>query len=82
MKIQASLIFMFILSFFALHQCAKMNVRGIEDSNIVIPSNCVHVMCSRIFVRNCWCCPGPDRKCWKDEASCDAICLRPHLPPK
>ena len=59
-----------------------MNVRGIEDSNIVIPSNCVHVMCSRIFVRNCWCCPGPDRKCWKDEASCDAICLRPHLPPK
>ncbi|WZZ58651.1 hypothetical protein YC2023_058758 [Brassica napus] len=56
---------------------AKMNVRGIEDSNIVITSNCVHARCSKIFVRDCWCCPGRVRKCWKDEASCDAICPRP-----
>ncbi|CAN6881203.1 hypothetical protein Bca4012_071502 [Brassica carinata] len=82
MKIHASLIFMFILSFFALHQCARMNVRGIDDSNIVMTSNCVHVTCSRIFVRDCWCCPGRVRKCWKDKASCDAICPRTHLPPK
>ncbi|KAH0911580.1 hypothetical protein HID58_034901 [Brassica napus] len=60
-----------------------MNVRGIEDSNIVITSNCVHARCSKIFVRDCWCCPGRVRKCWKDEASCNAICPRPpHLPPK
>ncbi|KAG2298252.1 hypothetical protein Bca4012_009453 [Brassica carinata] len=82
MKIHASLIFMFILSFLALHQCAKMNVKGIEDSNIVITSNCVKGVCSRIFVRDCWCCPGLTRKCWEDKASCDAICPRPHLPPK
>lgn len=59
-----------------------MNVRRIEDSNIVITSNCVKGMCSRIFVRDCWCCPGLSRKCWEDKASCDAICPRPHLPPK
>ena len=54
-----------------------MNVKGIEDSNIVITSNCVQAGCFHIFKKDCWCCPGPDRKCWKDKASCDAICPRP-----
>ncbi|KAF8116041.1 hypothetical protein N665_0023s0020 [Sinapis alba] len=82
MNIQASLIFMFTLTFFALHECAKTNVRGIEDQNIVITSNCVHDTCFGLFIRNCWCCPGLHVKCWNDKAACDAICPRPRLPPK
>ncbi|KAF8114110.1 hypothetical protein N665_0042s0032 [Sinapis alba] len=82
MIIQASLVCMFTLSFFALHQCEMADVREIMEPNIVISSNCYHGICSGLFIRNCWCCGVPHGLCYDSKPSCDAVCPRPHSPPK
>lgn len=62
----------------------KADVREMMEPNIVISSYCYHETCgSSFFVKNCWCCEAPhDGRCYDDKPSCDAVCPRPHPPPK
>ncbi|WZZ08072.1 hypothetical protein YC2023_093993 [Brassica napus] len=80
MKIQTSLICILIISLFVLHHCARMEVREIDKSNIIISSNCYNV---KWFKKFGWCCKSlKGIPCWHDKASCDKVCPPPHYPPK
>ncbi|CAH2060224.1 unnamed protein product [Thlaspi arvense] len=75
MKSQSILICMFMLSLFALHQCASMDVGEIEKSNRIILGMCVHRACHSWFKRDCFCCMRNIKNCWKEKAQCESNCL-------
>ncbi|KAG5412255.1 hypothetical protein IGI04_008574 [Brassica rapa subsp. trilocularis] len=75
MKIQTSLMCIFIISLFTLHQCARIYIREMDKSNIIIDSNCYH---TNWFNKRGWCCTAlKGDPCWGDKASCDSTCPRP-----
>ncbi|KFK23252.1 hypothetical protein AALP_AAs51800U000500 [Arabis alpina] len=75
MKSHTSLIFMFMLSLFALHQCAKMDVREIEKPNKIVIPNCIRDNCGRTKYKKCWCCVrNGGTPCWWNQASCESKC--------
>ncbi|CAH2060223.1 unnamed protein product [Thlaspi arvense] len=75
MKSQTTLICMFMLSLFALHQCARMDVGEIEKSNNkIILGMCLHRACHSWFTKDCFCCLRDIKKCWKEMAQCESNC--------
>ncbi|EOA36579.1 hypothetical protein CARUB_v10011759mg [Capsella rubella] len=78
MKSQTVLFFIFMFSFFVLHQCIQEvdDVRGgIESgrSKLTIP-NCVPAQCGKegFFKRNCWCCFRDLNICFFTQKACDS----------
>ncbi|KAG7570043.1 hypothetical protein ISN45_Aa04g026870 [Arabidopsis thaliana x Arabidopsis arenosa] len=65
----ASLVFILLLSLFALHQCVRL-----QKSNKIDMSVCVHDICGGVFDGGCYCCPKTPALCWADNQFCTTYC--------
>ncbi|XP_019057817.1 PREDICTED: EMBRYO SURROUNDING FACTOR 1-like protein 11 [Tarenaya hassleriana] len=68
-----------VISLFGLHQCASASAGKNERIDIFVPP-CIRGHCSFGLTRDCYCCVGKVKQCWKTKEPCWQTCPKLNPP--